>query len=150
MNLAWNLSEIVVYFLKSVIKDCQLREWCSIHYECIVSTGWGFTICIVCPSYNERIRAGLLQRQRVRTVKNIKIHRKVTLSNKTVAIPNPDAVRFTHCNYLWEFCLYLVRTNNVHPLGYKSLPGVMWFYPVAMMICPFQDNYIIAIVLLPI
>jgi len=48
-----------------------------------------------------------------------------TLSNKTVAISNPDAVCFTHCNHLWEFRLYLVRANNVHTLGYKSLPGVM-------------------------
>jgi len=48
-----------------------------------------------------------------------------TLSNKTVAIPNSDAVREAHCNHLLEFRLYLVRTNNVHPLGYKSLPGVM-------------------------
>jgi len=48
-----------------------------------------------------------------------------TLSNKTVAIPNPDTVREAHCNHLWEFRLYLVRENDVHTLGYKSLPGVM-------------------------
>ena len=30
-----------------------------------------------------------------------------TLSNKTVAIPNPNAVREVHCNHLWEFRLYL-------------------------------------------
>jgi len=48
-----------------------------------------------------------------------------TLSNKTVAIPNPNAVREAHCNHLWEFRLYLVRANNVHTLGYNSLSGVM-------------------------
>ena len=40
------------------------------------------------------------------------------MSNKTVPITNLDAVRFTHCKHMWEYCLGLELLATNQPLDH--------------------------------